>query len=331
VLEANREYWDGAPALSGILLRIVANERTGYQALLAGDVDLMVLTPDLWREAQSSTRASRFARLRYTPMRVWYVGWNMDGSNPFFSDARVRRAMTLALDRERFASRVTGGLFRPAIGTFLPESFPEDGLEPWPYDPADAKRLLDEAGWKDTDGDGIRERGGAKLSFTLTYVVSSQEVVDRIAAWIQQSLAEVGVAARIEKMEWKAFQERRRDHRFEAAMATWTFTPLLDQFEIYHSSARDSGVNYGGFSDPEVDRLLEEGRRTFAVEARQDVYRRVRHRVHELEPVSFLFYMTAPALIDARLEGVRPNALGMWLYSPGARAWRWSGAGSRGD
>jgi len=117
VLEANRDYWDGPPGLSGLVLRIVANDRTGYQALLAGDVDFMVLTPDLWREAQSNPRAFRFARFVYSPMRVWYVGWNQDGSNPFFSDPRVRRAMTLALDRARFGSRVAGGLFRPAVGT----------------------------------------------------------------------------------------------------------------------------------------------------------------------------------------------------------------------
>lgn len=332
VLEANRDYWDGAPKIARFVLKIVSNERTGYQALLAGDLDFMVLTPDLWREAQSSSRASRFVRLVYTPMRVWYVGFNLDGSNPFFGDPKTRRAMTLALDRSRFANRVLGGLARPASGTFLPDSLDrEHAIEPWPYDPREAARLLDEAGWRDADGDGVRERNGVPFSFTLTYAPASQEIVDRIAVWIQQSLADVGVRVQIEKVEWKAFQERRRAHRFQAAMATWTFTPLLDQFELFHSTSRETGMNYGGFSDPEVDRLLEEGRTTFDPGARARIYGRIRQRVHELEPVMFLFHMTTPALVDARLEGVRPSPLGVYQFSPGARAWRFRDSSLAGD
>jgi len=78
--------------------------------------------------------------------------------------------------------------------------------EPWPFDPKEGGRLLDEAGWKDVNGDGVRERAGVPFRFTLSYPAGSQEVVDRIAVWLQQSLAESGVRMDIEKLEWKAFQ-----------------------------------------------------------------------------------------------------------------------------
>jgi peptide/nickel transport system substrate-binding protein len=232
--------------------------------------------------------------------------------------------MTLALDRERFASRALTGLGRPAIGTYLPEA--EPSLAPWPYDPREASRLLAEAGWKDSDGDGVLDRNGVPFSFVLSLPAGYQDLLDRIAVWSQKSLSEIGVQMKIEKIEWRAFQDRRRKHQFQAAMANWTFTPICDQLEIYHSSARDSGLNYGGFSDAEVDRLLEEGRRTFDPARRAEIYRRLRGRIHELEPISFLFHFTAPVLYDVRLEGVRPNPLGPWVTVPGPRAWRWSAA-----
>jgi len=327
VLEANPDYWDGAPALGRIVFKILPNERTAYQGLVRGDIDLLVVTPELWREAQTSSRASRLARFVNYRLATWFVGWNQDGSNPFFTDPRVRRAMVLALDRDRFASRVALGLGRPVATTYLPGSGWDDpSIAPWPYDPAEAGRLLDEAGWRDTNGNGVRDRNGTEFSFTLLVPAGGQAISDRIAAWTQQSLATIGVQARIEKLEWRAFQDRRRSHAFEAAMASVGVTAVPDQFELYHSSARDGAYNYVGFADAEVDRLLVEGRRTVDPERRRDLYRRIQARLHELEPISPLFQFAQPVLYDPRLTGVTPSPFGLWDFHPGARAWRWSGS-----
>lgn len=324
VLEANPDYWDGRPHLDRIVFRILPDERTAFQALLAGDLDWMHVTPDLWREALSSTRTWRLARFVYYRLDVWYVGWNLDGSNPFFDDPRTRRALVMALDRGRFISRVLGNLARPAVGSYHPDApWTDRALEPWPHDPVAARRLLDEAGWRDADGDGIREQRGIPFAFTLLISASTQEITDRMAAWIQQSLAAVGVKMDIEKLEWRAFQERRREHRFQAAMASLFFTPAPDQYELYHSMARSNGLNYGGVADPEIDRLLEEGRRTFDPSTRRQIYDRLQARLHELEPVSCLFYFAAPILYDARLEGIQRSPLGPWNIVPGPRQWRW--------
>lgn len=325
VLEANADYWDGAPSLPGIVFRIVPDERTAFEALLRGDLDYLALTPDLWREAKAGRDTSRLRAMRYFRLSLWYVAWNGDGSNPYFTNPHVRRAMVLALDRERFAERGLEGLGRPVATPWLPDTpWHDPSIPPWPYDPDEARRLLEAAGWSDRDGDGVRERGGRAFAFTLLVPASGQSVTtDRIAAWVKERLATIGVRAEIERLEWRAFQERRRERAFEAAMASVMFTPSPDLYDVLHSSAARGGFNYAGFSDPEVDRLLELGRIETDEEARREIYRELQRRVHEAEPIACLYQFAQVALVDRRLRGPAPSPLGVFESWPGPRGWSW--------
>lgn len=324
VLEANPDYWDGAPANSGITIQVIPNERTAYEAIVRGDLDMMPVTYDLWAEAQKSDTARRLSRLIYLRLGVWMVGWNQDGSNPFFGDARVRKAMVLALDRATFASEALHDLAKPAVTTYPPGSpWADPSLAPWPFDPAESARLLREAGFRDSDGDGVLDRDGRAFRFSLLIPASSQEIVDRMAAWFQDSLSKVGVGVTIEKAAWAAFQERRAGHRFEAVMASLSFSPAADQYELFHSASYANGMNYQGVHDDEIDRLLVEGRRTFDRSARRDIYHALQRRIHETEPISCLFHFAVPVLYDARLTGLSPSPIGLWLAAPGPRNWRW--------
>ena len=329
VLEANKDYWDGPPSIDGLVFEIFPDDRTAYQALLIGAIDLMNVTPDLWRESRDAPRDPPLGRFVFYRNTVWYIGWNQDGSNPFFGDPRVRRAMTLSLDRESLSERLFAGLALPGATSYHPHSpWANPEIQPRPFDPEGARLLLAEAGWTDSDGDGVRDRDGVPFSFTLLIIASTQEIVDRMAAWIQQSLAQVGLRMEIEKLEFRAFQERRRNHRFEAAMASLGFSPIPDQFELYHSTARGSAYNYVGLDDPEVDRLSDEGRRTFDERARLEIYYRLQRRLYDLEPLACLFHFATPVLHDARLGGVEPSPLDYWRITPGPRAWYWTGSSS---
>ena len=324
VLEANDDYWGGKPAIEGVTLQVIPDERTAYQALLRGDLHLLSVPPDIWAEAESSRDADRLGRLLFYRLTVWYIAWNQDGSHEAFTDPRVRRAMLLALDREPFAEKVLGGLGKAAATTYHPDSvWADPGIVPLPYDPDEASRLLDEAGWQDPDGDGIRERRGQSLELTLLTPASRQEISGRIAAWVQQSLAEIGVRMEIETLEFGAFLERRRSGQFDALMASLTFTPIPDQYELYHSSATEDGFNFFSFSDPEVDRLLELGRQTFDRAERETVYRELQRRLEELQPMSCLFHFASPVLHDPRLRGLQPSPIDLWRITPGPRVWSW--------
>jgi len=323
-LEANDDYWDGRPHLDRLIFKVFEEQRTGYQALLTGDLDVMPVTSNLLAAYRESGTHEGLDSFTFTRLNVTYIAWNQDGSNPFFDDAGVRRALLLALDRPAFSEAVVDGLATPAVTTYpLSGIWADPELAPLPHDPQAARRLLDEAGWVDGDGDGVRERDGRPFRFTLLINESRQALVDRMAAWAQQSWASIGVDCRIEKLEFQAARERRFSHRFEAALGTFTLTPNPDQSELYASSARDDGYNFFGLADAEVDRLLQAGRTTFDPSRRREIYRALQRRLAELQPVAALFDFDTPVLLDARLRGVTPSPLGFLRTTQGPRTWSW--------
>jgi peptide/nickel transport system substrate-binding protein len=231
------------------------------------------------------------------------------------------------LDRKRFAETVSAGLARPGVSSYPPESpWAEPSIAALPFDPAESARLLDEAGWRRPTSGGLREKDGRSFSFTLMFTAGPQELSDRLAAWMQQSLAEIGIGMKIEKLAGDAFRQQRKTHAFEAAMGSILFDPTPDRFDLYHSKAREGGFNFGGFSDPEVDRLLEDGRATIDPAARRAIYDRLQRRLDDLQPVSFLFQFAQPVLHDPELAGVVPSPVGLYQFTPGPRAWHWSSA-----
>jgi peptide/nickel transport system substrate-binding protein len=328
VLEANDDYWDGRPHLDRLVFRVYPDDRTGWEALLAGEVDTMQMSPELWHRARESERGKRLESLVYYRLNVWQVTWNHRAEGLPFDDPDVRVALTLALDRRKFADTVLQGLARPAVTTYHPElSWTDPAIEPWPYDPREAAERLERAGWVDRDGDGVRERDGRPFRFDLMVIASSQAMVDQLAAWLERSWSEIGVVARIDKLEWNLFRERRNAGEYHAAMYGISFTPNPDQWELYHSSATDGGFNYAGFADPEVDRLLEAGRRTFDDSERRRTYHALQRRLHELEPMAYLLHLATPVLHDRRLAGIEPSPLDEWRHTRGPRVWRWRDGG----
>jgi peptide/nickel transport system substrate-binding protein len=323
VLEANADYWDGRPAIDRLVFSIYPDQRTSAQALLRGDVDVMVVSSDVWSEARKNPRLAGEISYR---LAVYQVLWNMDGTNPYFLDPRVRRALILALDRQQFADTVAQGLAMPAATSFHPglHAWTDPEVRPLPFDPGEARRLLDEAGWTDADRDGVRERGGRAFEFTLLTSAGAQALAEQIAAWLQHGWAAIGVRARIERIEWNAFRERRDAHRFEAATTAFSFTPSPDQFELYHSSASSWGNNYGSFADSEVDQLLETGRTAKDPAERRAIYYRLQRRLLEQQPIGWLWHFATPLLHDARLQGVAPTPLDYLRTTAGPRLWHWS-------
>jgi peptide/nickel transport system substrate-binding protein len=323
VLEANDDYWNGRPEIDRLVFRIFPHDRTAFEALLAGEIDWLATSPELWTLARESEGAERLASYVYYRLVVWQVSWNH--RRPPFGDPDVRRALTLAVDRRRFIENVLYGLGRPAVTSYHPDlRWTDPAVEPWPYDPVEAARLLERAGWIDEDGDGVRERDGVPLRFDLIIHASSQAMTDQLAAWLQQSWAEIGAAARIDRLEWNLFRERRNAGEYDGAMYGISFTPTPDQWELYHSTATwPNGQNYAHLSDPEVDRLLEAGRHSFDEAERRRIYYELQRRLHELEPLSYILHLATPVLHHRRLAGIEPSPLDEWRHTRGPRVWHW--------
>ena len=322
VLEANEDYWRGRPHLDRVVFRVIPDARTAWGALLAGELDLTVVpsgdeTPDADR-----LPGDRQLRLQSAAsLGVEMLLWNADGSNPFFADRRVRRAMTLALDRQGFLAAVLHGRGTVATSTFPPGTWAHhDGIEPLPHDPGEAARLLEEAGWHLPEGESVRRKAGTPFRFTALYY---QKNVDRgrVALLLQDALGRIGVQMEVVPLEWAALLERVRDRRFESLVHGWSLDLDPDPFDFFHSSQHAAGMNYFAYIDADVDRWIEAGRRTFDLAERAALYRRVQERLHRDQPVTFLYHRKPLISFDARLRNFRSTATGVWRWFPGVVEW----------
>jgi peptide/nickel transport system substrate-binding protein len=178
------------------------------------------------------------------------------------------------------------------------------------YDPERARRMLTEAGWKDKSG--VREKNGRPFRFTIMTNQGNNERI-RTAEIIQQNLKAVGVKADIRVMEWQAFLEQIDKRSFDAMILGWSMSRDPDLYDIWHSSKTRKGeYNFIGYSNPVVDRLLVEGRRTFNVENRKKIYYRIHAILAEEQPYAFLYVPDATPIVHKRFKGIEVAPLGIF-------------------
>jgi len=184
---------------------------------------------------------------------------------------KVRRALAYAIDRERLVRHILRGIGTVAGGVLSPLNWAyEESFEPWPYDPERAKQLLDEAGFPDPDGDGPLPR------FRLSFKTTNIDLRRRIAEAIKEQLQKVGIELDVRSYEWAAFYSDIKKGSFHLYSLAWV--GILDPdilFQIFHSSSfPPAGDNRGHYSNPELDRLLEQGRATNNQQERKQIYAR---------------------------------------------------------
>lgn len=311
-LRANPGYFDGRPHVNRYLYRIIPDQTTGFLELQTGNLDLSTLTPLQYeKETDRPFFRKNFRKFRYPNFGYVYIGWNLE--HPFFSDRRVRNALGLAIHKREIIDSVLRGLGRVSTGPFLPGTWAYDpDVKETAFDPERARALLKEAGFADTDGDGILERGGKKFSFTM---LTNQGNDQRKMACeiIQRRLREIGVEMKIQTVEWATFLKEHIDKKnYDAVILAWSLSRDPDVYDIFHSSKTKPGeFNFVGYKNEEVDRLLDEGRRLFDETSRAKVY----HRIHEIlaaeEPYTFLYVSDALPAVHARFREVRQAPAGV--------------------
>ncbi len=320
VLAANPDYWGGRPFIDTFEFQVIPSQETTLQALLAGEIDYASLSPVQWQaHAPDPAFARRFASVEYLPLFVLYIAWRGDGSSPFFTDPRVRRAMTLALDREGYVRTVLRGAGLVADSLFHPAVLPPDpGLQRLGYDPDGAAALLDEAGWKVDPATRQRGRKGLPFRFTLLIFSGSDDHV-QFAQVAQESLRRLGIEMAIQRLDWPTLSSRLRSGQFQAALSGLVLSddPDATAYALLHSSQIHGGQNYAALRDASLDAGLEEGRRAIDSDARRSIYRRVDRRVAELQPYTFLFYPMTQAVLARRVRDIRPSPRGIIAQYPG--------------
>ena len=285
VVDANPDYFEGRPGLDRIIYRIIPETALTEMELLTRGVDYAGVFPFEYRRMTQVSFLNVYSQpsLGYT-----YIGYNL--KNPLFQDKGVRRALTYAINRQEIVQYVLYGLGTVATGLFPNHLwYSNPYLKPLPYDPQEARRLLAEAGWKDTNGDGILDKDGKPFRFTLI-TNSGNDTRRDVGVLVQRQLREIGMEVTLEFYEWSVFlKDFVNVKHFDACILAWSLSVDPDAYEIWHSSQIEKGFNFISYRNPEVDRLWEEGRREYDLERRKQIYWRIDELIAEDQPVTFLY------------------------------------------
>jgi len=305
-LTANPDYFEGRAYIDQVIYRIIPDASTMFLELKAGNLDMMGLTPQqyLYQTTGASWQAD-WQKFKYLSFSYTYMGYNL--KSPFFTDVRVRRALAHAVNKESIVKGALLGLGMPTIGPYKPGTWVYDAtIEDYAYDPAKAKALLAEAGWQDRNGDGVVEdASGRPFSFTLLTNQGNDARI-KTATIIQSDLAAIGIKVAIRTVEWASFLKEFVDKgNFDAVILAWTIGQDPDNYDVWHSSrAVPGGLNFVGYKNPEVDALLERGRRTVDQPERKKIYDAFQQLLHRDQPYLFLFAPYSLPILTARIQNV---------------------------
>ncbi len=312
VIEASDTSFDGKPAINTYLYRIIPDQSTMFLELKSGGIDLMTLTPPQYRRQTNTPFFKKnFNKYQYTASQYTYLGYNLEREP--FNDKRVRQALSYGINKQEIIDGVLLGLGSVASVPYVPNTWAyNEKVKKYPYNPEKAKELLAEAGWKDTDGNGILDKDGKEFHFTVL-TNQGNSLRAKTAAIIQRRLKDIGVQMDIRIVEWAAFlKEFVHPGNFDAVILGWTISQDPDQFDIWHSSKTGpSELNFIHYNNPEVDKLLLEGRQTFDKAKRKKIYDRFQEIIAEEQPLTFLYVPDALPIVQKRFKGIEPGAAGI--------------------
>jgi len=311
-LDANERYFLHEPNIARVVERVIPDASTIFLELQTGGVDLCGLTPlQYTRQTDTPYFRDNYRKFRLPGETYVYLGYNLRSA--LFSDRRVRRALNLAVDKEEIIKIALLGLGTVSNGPFTPQSWAfNPSVKPEAYDPAEAVRLLKEAGWKDADGDGRLEKDGRKFEFTILTSQGNDERI-KAAEIIQRRLANIGIGVRIKVVEWSVFLgEFVNKRNFDAVLLGWSLPREPDNYDIWHSSrTREGEFNFTGYANAEVDRLLLEARRVFEQQDRKELYRKIQELIYADQPYMFLYVPDSLYVVQRRFREVVPAAAGI--------------------
>jgi peptide/nickel transport system substrate-binding protein len=315
ILVRNEAYHGPKPEIKKIHCLILTDILASRQFLKRGDLDSFAynVTRQWDTEDKNDTYITRnFNVTLYYRAVYYYIGWNMQ--REMFKDKRVRLALAKVCDVDSFIAKVERGYATRCIGPYSKEFSQADlSIKPVAYDPKGANALLDEAGWKDTDGDGIRDRNGQKFEFQ--FMTSAQNPRgEQMATLLQESLKNAGIRMTIRQLEWNAFSEEVHNQKFDALMSGWASSdPDDDAYQIFHSSqSKDRGSNYVSYVNPKVDELIEAARLEFDGEKRNAICKEINRLIYDDQPYCFLFHPQIIGVIHKRFKAGKPSPLQGW-------------------
>lgn len=309
-LAAFEGYYGGRPKNDGLILKIVPDEVMRGLEVRKGTIDIVIndVSPDIVHQLRADPNLTS---VQAPGVDYQYMGINLQDA--VLRDRRVRQAISMAVDRQAIVDHLRRGLAVAANGMLPPLSWAvAPDLRAWPHDPDRAGALLDEAGYRDPDGDGPGAR------FTLTLKVSNIEFNRLQATVIQQDLRRVGIALDVRTYEFATLYADVLSGNFQLFFLQWTAGSLADPDILrraFHSNqVPPAGFNRGHFSNPKVDALLDQAASSQDQDVRLALFQEVQRIVAEEVPYVSLWHKTNVAVAQKTLTGVRLTPLADFFF-----------------
>jgi peptide/nickel transport system substrate-binding protein len=305
VIQRNDNYWAAKPNVESVQFLVVPDTTTRALELRKGsaDVEINALTPDMETALQ---RESRLAVLRGPGTRLAYMAFNL--RDPILKDVRVRQAIAYALDRGPLIRYLMGSEARPAASVLPPESWAYDPhVRQYSHDPARARQLLDDAGYKSNNG----------VRFHLVMKTSTEESSRAMAAVFQQQLREVGIALDIRSFEFATFFSDITHGEFQLYSLRWiggNEDPEIFEYAFHTSRIIPNGANRQYYSNPRVDALIEKARTEVDQNVRKQDYAAIQQMLAEDLPYIDLWYFDNVMVYSKRVRGLELNPSGNYDF-----------------
>jgi peptide/nickel transport system substrate-binding protein len=309
------------PFLKEVRIKFIEDFNTALLALVQGDIEEMMLRAEQWDTQTSDAKFyKRNTKVTQPEWTEFHFTWNVKA--PFFSDPKVRWAMTYAVDYDELIGTLCYDLYEQSRGNFHPDSwmFPKDAPQTVTQDLDRAQELLAEAGWEDSDGDGIidKEIDGRRVPFEFTMLTYQSENGISTATLMKENLDLLGIVCNVKPTEFTVLQQKLLDHEFEASMGGWgAGKDPATNANIFGSG---QGRNYGNYSNPEVDELFEQGKHEFDPEKRAEIYGKIHMKLWEDQPYTWLFYRAGFYAFSKKLRGYNLSPWGPYYYTPGVHS-----------
>lgn len=293
-VERHDAYFLGKPLLDGIVFKVLPDSNAQVAQLKSGDLDFAVISPP----QVDTLKATPTVDVRQAP-QVQYFFFAMNHTNPLWTDVKVRQALAYAMDKQGIVDNLLKGAASVATGPINPllAEYYNPDVEKYPYDPAKANALLDDAGWK-KGADGIRAKDAQRMSFVLEGP-KGYPVMEQVMTFAQQELAKLGLEVKLELDDWNVHLSRYREGKYGLLMEWWITPPDPDVYDHYFST---SGQNYWKYNNPEVDKLIVQGRSGKTVAERAAVYKQLQTVLANDVPVVFLYYPRELQAVSKRTQ-----------------------------
>lgn len=313
VLERKTDWWgdqvtDKKAALAAyparIVFRPIQDPNTAIAALKDGQIDVMAnIPPAQFLELKETEFVSKQYNF-HAPLSLVHSFIYVNTRNPKLEDARVRRAVAYATDVETMISTVFSGLATPSNGPVHPSfSYYNKSIKPIPYQPEEARRLLEEAGWTDTNGNGIADKviDGTLTELSLEYkYTAGRDIAQNVALLLQESAKKAGIEIKLTPQEHTVNMDNLKRRDYELMSGAKGIQPTAwEPKQDFHSEGDDRT----GFATPETDAFIDEIQITLDKAKREEMYLELQARINQAMPIVPLVVPTGRLAVHKRFEG----------------------------